>query len=146
MSTLEDSSSMQGNCKEAQAGFGKNEMYPCIDEQVTYGLAITGLAVEGILPVTLEIPDTSEPNVRGWSSPSNLHGTVTVSGLKAGQDYVLYRYSGTDSLPSKAPFTGYEDMTTFTAKGSTFTYNDPKSFKSNSATYYLATEANSVVV
>merc|ERR1711998_257143 len=118
----------------------------CIDEDVTYGLAITGLAVEGTLPVTLEIPDTSEPNVRSWSSPSNLHGTVTVSGLEAGKDYVLYRYSGTDTLPSKAPFTGYEDMTTFTAQDSTWKFEDPKTFKSNSATYYVAVEANSVVV
>lgn len=28
-------------------GWGKNEMYPCIDQNVTYGLAVTGLAVAG---------------------------------------------------------------------------------------------------
>jgi hypothetical protein len=147
MSTLEDSPDLQGNCREAQAGFGKNEMYPCIDEQVTYGLAVTGIAVEGALPVSLEIPDTSEPNVRNpFSRPSNLHGTVTVSGLQVGKEYVLYRFSGTDSLPSKAPFSGYEDMTTFTAQDSTWTFEDPKTFKSNSATYYVAVEADSVIV
>lgn len=147
MSTLEDNSDLQGNCLEAQAGFGKNEMYPCIDEQVTYGLAVTGLAVEGALPVTLEIPDTSEPNVRSlFTRPSDLQGTVTVSALQVGKDYVLYRYSGTDSLPSKAPFLGYEDMTTFTAEDSTWTFKDPKTFKSNSATYYIAVEADSIVV
>lgn len=42
MKSLEDSTKMNGNCKFAGAGFGKNEMYPCIDESVTYGLAVTG--------------------------------------------------------------------------------------------------------
>jgi hypothetical protein len=37
MVTLEDSTAMGGNCAAAQPGFGKNEMYPCIDKSVTYG-------------------------------------------------------------------------------------------------------------
>ena len=46
MNSLEDDLSMQGNCKHAGRGFGKNEMYPCFDKHVTYGLAVTGLAVK----------------------------------------------------------------------------------------------------
>ena len=45
MSTLEDSIAMEGNCNDAQPGFGKNEMYPCIDENVTYGLAVRTTAL-----------------------------------------------------------------------------------------------------
>lgn len=146
MSTLEDSSAMQGNCLDAQPGFGFNEMYPCIDEQVTYGLAITGLAVEGALPLTLEILDTSEPNVRTFHWASDLRGTVTASGLRAGGSYILYRYGSTGSLPSAAPFTDYEAMTAFTAEGSTWTYEDPETFRSDSATYYVAVEAAGSVV
>ena len=36
MDTLEDTRKMDGNCASAQAGFGKNEMYPCFYESVTY--------------------------------------------------------------------------------------------------------------
>ena len=32
-STLEDSTKMDGNCGKAVAGFGHNEMYPCINDQ-----------------------------------------------------------------------------------------------------------------
>ena len=38
----------EGNCKGAGAGFGKNEMYPCFDQSVTYGMATTGLNVTGM--------------------------------------------------------------------------------------------------
>ena len=44
LNSLDDSTRMEGNCKDAGSGFGKNEMYPCFDEDVTYGLSVTGLA------------------------------------------------------------------------------------------------------
>ena len=28
----------------AQAGYGRNEMYPCINDQTDYGLAVAGIA------------------------------------------------------------------------------------------------------
>jgi len=146
MSTLEDDTSLEGNCQIAEAGFGKNEMYPCFDKQVTYGLAVTGVNVQGTLPVSLTIDITQEPNVRSWSRAKAIHGVVEVSGLTTGEDYVLYRFSGTESLPSKAPWTGYEHMTAFTASSSTWNYEDPNTFMSNSATYYIAVKASEVVV
>ena len=45
--SLEDTSAMEGNCAKAGRGFGKNEMYPCFDEKVSYALAVKGLAVNG---------------------------------------------------------------------------------------------------
>ena len=51
--TLEDSTSMDGNCAKAQPGYGRNEMYPCINDQVDYGVAITGVKGSG-LPTQVE--------------------------------------------------------------------------------------------
>lgn len=146
MSTLEDDKDMQGNCRMAGSGFGKNEMYPCIYDQVTYGLAVTGLDVQGTLPVSLTVDITGEPNIRSWQRAKAVHGTVEVSDLEAGKEYVLYRFSGTANLPKKAPFTGYEHKTPFTASGSTWTFKDPNTFMSNSATYYVAAPADATVV
>lgn len=147
MSTLEDDLSMNGNCKHAGSGFGRNEMYPCIYDQVTYGLAVTGLDVQGTLPVSLTVDITSEPNVRYlWNRPKAIHGIVEVSGLTTGKSYVLYRFSGTENLPSKAPWTGYEHMTPFTASGSTWIFQDPNTFMSNTAAYYIAVESADAVV
>jgi hypothetical protein len=146
MSTLEDDKSMQGNCRKAGSGFGKNEMYPCIYDQVTYGLAITGLDVQGTLPVSLTVDITQEPNVRSHGRAKAIHGTVEVSGLQSGNKYEVYRFSGTNNLPSKAPFTGYEHKTEFTATSTTHTFEDPNTFMSNSATYYVAVKASSAAV
>ena len=65
MSTLEDTTDMDGNCAAAQPGFGKNEMYPCIDEAVTYGLAVTGLAVDYALTEQKICQDGQGPKYEG---------------------------------------------------------------------------------
>jgi len=52
MGTLEDSTSMAGNCAKAGHGWGQNEAYPCIDSNVTYGLAVSGLQVMGTVGQT----------------------------------------------------------------------------------------------
>eukprot|EP01062_Namystynia_karyoxenos_P083164 TRINITY_DN9513_c0_g1_i1.p2 TRINITY_DN9513_c0_g1~~TRINITY_DN9513_c0_g1_i1.p2 ORF type:complete len:380 (+),score=154.50 TRINITY_DN9513_c0_g1_i1:130-1140(+) len=136
--SLADNPKMEGNCKNAQPGVGRNEMYPCLDDQVNYGIAVTGLAVSGSLPVSLDVDIQSEPDVRMYAPPSRVHGTVTVSGLQPGKSYTLYRYEGTASLPAAAPFTGYKSSHKFTASGSTYQYKDPDYFMSNSAVYYVA--------
>jgi len=143
MSTLEDDSNMEGNCKEAGAGFGKNEMYPCVDKDVTYGISVTGLATKGTLPVSLTVDTTQEPDVRMFQKPSEVHGTVTVSGLTAGSSYVLYRFKGTENLPAGPDFeqgSSYSRIP-FNATDTTWTYADPEPFMSNTATYYVATPA-----
>merc|ERR1719265_921345 len=40
--SLEDTVAMDGNCKNAEAGPGRNEMYPCFNTDVTYGMAMKG--------------------------------------------------------------------------------------------------------
>lgn len=138
MSSLEDDLSMQGNCRNAGSGFGKNEMYPCFDEKVTYGLVVTGIAVQGSLPVSLSVDIQYEHNVRSGESAKHVHGKVTVSGLKSGTAYTIYRYKSTADLPSGPPFTNAQFTKDFTATGATYTWADPNTFQSNSATYYLA--------
>jgi hypothetical protein len=146
MNTLEDDLSMQGNCKNAGSGFGKNEMYPCFYEKVTYGAAVQGLKKTGNLPVVLNVDTQNEPNIRSWSQAKDLHGTVTVSGLTAGHNYILYRYGSTASLPTGSSVQGYENKIPFTAEGETWTHKDTNTFKSSSATYYVAVPADDVVV
>ena len=39
----------------AQAGYGRNEMYPCINDQTDYGLAVAGIMGSGDIPVSLAV-------------------------------------------------------------------------------------------
>lgn len=145
--SLEDTPEMNGNCKHAQAGFGKNEMFPCIYDQVDYGVSVTGLSAKGVLPVVLAVDRLDEPDVRMWLPHANLHGTVTVSQLRAGAHYILYRYQGTVAVPTSPPFDhGYEYKIPFVASGDTWTYRDPNTFRSDGATYYIAVAAKQNVL
>lgn len=75
--SLEDSTKMDGNCAVAQAGFGRNEMYPCINDQTDYGIAIMG--VKGsVLPVSLAVDNKEEPNIREGQHPSLMHATASL--------------------------------------------------------------------
>jgi hypothetical protein len=119
-------------------------MYPCFDSSVTYGLAVTGLNVTGTLyRVSLSTPGAViEPDVRVGEPAVPLTGTVTVYGLTSGASYVLYRYNSTAALPLGPPFdVTAEAATKFTAKAAEWTFDDPKTFPSDGATYYLATSA-----
>lgn len=139
--SLNDTLAMKGNCLHAQPGYGRNEMYPCFDTEVTYGLAITGIDTAGpILPVALVTSGAvSEPNIRDGAPAVNLTGTVTVGGLQAGAHAVLYRYNGTETVPAQPPYdVGAVTITPFTATGPTWTFADPLPFLSSSATYYIA--------
>jgi hypothetical protein len=137
--SLEDTAAMKGNCGKAQLGIGRNEMYPCIYDQVDYGLAITGIAVEGSLPVSLSVDRQSEPNVRSWAQEAQLHGTVSVRGLRKGRRYALYRYASTAALPAGRPFNRTCEYTVrFVAQGDSWSYQDTHPFPSSGATYYIA--------
>lgn len=147
INSLQDDTRMMGNCGIARPGFGKNQMYPCFFDQVTYGLAVKGLNVTGGLPVTLSVDRRDEPDVRGdsprgGSPPAQLHGTVNVSGLDAGKHYVLYRYAGAVHLPAGPSFeeSSFEQRTPFTAVSSSWVFRDPAPIVSSGSTYYIAAE------
>lgn len=147
ISSLQDGLGMEGNCKHAQAGYGKNEMYPCFYDQVTYGLAINGLNVQKpTLRVNIDVDNQLEPNVRSQEKAVQLHATVQVHGLKVGGQYVLYRYASTEALPSSEFDQGYEHKTLFTATGETWEQQDPNPFLSDKAVYYVAVPVPSSVV
>ena len=140
LKSLPDTLELQGNCKSAQPGFGKNEMYPCIDSNVTYGVAVSGLDFTSSLPkVSLVVNIDHEPNVRQFQKPVEISGNVTVSGLTEGTSYVLYRYDGTENVPksvdelnSTASFS-YP----FVADSAIETLAVPDTFSSHSATYFI---------
>ena len=117
----------------------------CFDRNVTYGLAVTGLDVKGVtFPVSLSTDGSvQEPDVRVGQPPITLKGVVTVTGLTAGGKYTLYRYLGTETLPTGPSNwdVGYEAKTPFTAQGSSWVFADPLGFESNSAVYYVAVAA-----
>lgn len=145
LNSLDDTIAMSGNCANAGSGFGKNEMYPCFDSHVTYGLAVTGLDVNGTtFPVSLSTDGAvSEPDTRMGAPPSSLKGTVTVRGLTPGTKYILYRYLGTETLPTGPNNfnVGFQYATPFTASAESWTLKDPKPFASNTAIYYVCVKA-----
>ena len=61
--STQDSTKMDGNCAVAQPGYGRNEMYPCINDQVDYGmspalpcLALLALLACAVPPVPGQAP------------------------------------------------------------------------------------------
>jgi len=111
-------------------------MYPCINDQTDYGIAVNGIKGAG-LPVSLFVNNQQEPDTRQGQLPEPVHGTVTVSDLITGHAYALYRYEGTASLPTDGTAGATAKHTTpFTASNSTWIYEDKIPFLSNTATYY----------
>lgn len=141
-SSLEDDLHLDGNCQKATTGFPDREAFPCFYEQVAYGLAVNGLAVEApTFPVEIDVDRQDEPNVRSHENPVKLHATVTVNSLISGKSYILYRYTGINSFPTSDFDHGYEYKVPFVSKGISWIYRDPQAFLSNGATYYIAIEA-----
>ena len=116
-----------------------SSLLQCFDSHVTYGLAVKGLLVNGTVPVSLAVDITKEPDVRQYQKATAVHGTITVSGLMSGKTYSIFRYANTEAVPEGPPFANKAEAThTFVASNGTYTYQDPKTFSSHSATYYLA--------
>jgi len=139
--SLPDTLELQGNCEAAQPGFGKNEMYPCIDSNVTYGVAVRGLDLGSNLPrVSLVVNIDQEPNVRDFQRPIQISGNVTMSGLTPGSSYVLYRYDGTESVPKTTEELNNSTASfsyPFVASSEIETMSIPDTFSSHSATYFI---------
>ena len=143
LDSLDDDLDMNGNCANAGAGFGKNEMYPCFYNKVTYGLAVTGLDVVGNkMPLYITTDGAQfEPNVRDKQEPIPLTATITVTGLTADHQYELFRYNSTDSLPAGPDFSvGHQTRLVFIAGGPVWRHVDTLPFPSNSAVYYVCVQ------
>ena len=114
-------------------------------------VTVSGLTVGGALSreSDLHIPGPCAPQLADKETRSSHVSLRPRSGhlphmdLTAG-DYILYRYDGTASLPKSASAadTGFTAQMPFTATVSTWAYSDPKTFKSNTAVYYVAVKAS----
>jgi hypothetical protein len=151
--TLTDTAEFQGNCSEAQAGVGKNEMYPCLAEDHDYGVAITGPSAD-TERVALSVDSFEEPDLRFHQAPVNLTGTVTAMNLNPGTAYIVYRWDV--SLPDDltAPWamplptdksayetSGATSRFEFTAAATTKTWVDTEPILSSGATYYRVVQS-----
>jgi len=113
---------MEGNCKDAQPQWGKNEFYPCVPYETSFGTAIIGQRESSpSLPVSLAIDCFAEPNfVWDGETPVDMTATVTVHGpLEAGRQYHVYRYGHYKDVPTDGVFEGsaFEQRYSFVADG-----------------------------
>jgi len=137
--SLEDGLHMDGNCQNASTSYPNREAYPCFYDQVTYGMAANSLDTQvPTLPVHIDVDKQQEPDVRQKQKPIELHATVTVRGLTAGQSYALYRYTGYNSFPSQVFDHDYDRKVHFVAADVEWTYKDAEPFLSDGAVYYIA--------
>jgi len=111
----------------------------------SYGWAVQGfLDDREALPLSLSIdPWQREPDIATHESPTQITGTLTIEGMTAGITYDIYRW---DSAEDAFTYSNAYKITTFTATGDTFVFQDPKTFSSYSATYYRCIESSSIVV
>eukprot|EP00658_Telonema_sp_P-2_P078048 TRINITY_DN7219_c0_g3_i2.p1 TRINITY_DN7219_c0_g3~~TRINITY_DN7219_c0_g3_i2.p1 ORF type:complete len:200 (-),score=20.69 TRINITY_DN7219_c0_g3_i2:163-762(-) len=109
--------------------------YPCIYAQYGFGWAVTGLQdpTAGSIDVSLDVDSNTEPDTRSGQSPGALQGTVTVSKLKPGEQYDLYRW---DDVESAFDYAKATKVHSFVADAEPTVFTDPTSITSNGVTYY----------
>eukprot|EP00658_Telonema_sp_P-2_P047433 TRINITY_DN3607_c0_g6_i2.p1 TRINITY_DN3607_c0_g6~~TRINITY_DN3607_c0_g6_i2.p1 ORF type:complete len:300 (+),score=56.83 TRINITY_DN3607_c0_g6_i2:267-1166(+) len=116
----------------------------CIGNPYGFGWAVKGFTPDSkqavSVPASLRVdPWRSEPDTRSGQAPTELKGTLTVTGLIQGESYAIYRWDGVGEA-----FADYSDKwlrTSFRATNGSFVYVDDKSFKSDGTTYYRAIKA-----
>lgn len=91
--TLIDTTDMNGNCSAAVPQWRRNEAYPCLEKNFSFGYAIKGNVNGEGQPVTLKMSSYEEPNIRNGTAAVNLTGTVTCKKLSPGVKYGLYRFN-----------------------------------------------------
>jgi len=108
--------------------------YPCIYVKWGFGWAISDLADDRVgLPLSLAVDSTREPDIRRGDKPQPFHGTITVEGLTEGKKYDIYRW---DSAETAFDYTKAKKQHSFTATEDKYSFKDPETFLSSSATYY----------
>ena len=86
------------------------------------------------VPAYLHIqPWKSEPDTRSGEQPEALKGTLTATGLTAGDAYTIYRW---DSVEAAFTYEAQYWKVNFTATSDTHVYADDQSFPSDGASYY----------
>merc|ERR1712224_272696 len=107
-----------------------------------------GLAIKGnldvndeLLPVRLSVDRWDEPNVANHQKSVNLVGTLSASGLTAGESYLLLRYESASAVPNSgfasASSQGVaQKVEQFIAEGATWTHTDPLGIPSGGSAFY----------
>jgi len=118
----------------------------CSQSRYCIGPYSYGWALHGFLdqregwPLSLSInPWLKEPESREGGKPVNITGTLTATGLTQGSTYEIYRWGTTEEAFT---YSGRYKIITFTATDDTFVYRDPRTFSSDSATYYRCVKAD----
>lgn len=94
----------------------------------------------GALKANLHIdPSRSEPDTRSGQRPSQLSGTLTVSGGIAGQKYEIFRW---DSVEETFNYNRHYVVHSFVfPQNGDYVFADPRTFRSNGNTYYRVHQA-----
>merc|ERR1711920_728811 len=110
-----------------------------------FGWAIQGfLDDKDGLPLSLTIDKWQrEPDTRSGETPTQLTGTVTVTGLKSGTKYAIYRW---DSVAQAFDYKNAHSVHRFTASKDTEVYADPVTFRSDGTTYYRCIVDSDVLI
>ena len=92
--TLHDTREMKGN--------GATH-YFCIPSIYGFGCAITGIKDEtgALLPIRISVDQDHEPDVVKGEAPVEITLTISISSLKAGNAYILYRYDDYKNVPTR---------------------------------------------
>jgi len=119
---------------------GLNKAADCGTYRYCMGPWGFGWAIKGFVnnrhsqPAVLHLsPWQSEPDTRSGKAVIAIKGTLTVSDLAVGGSYNIYRW---DSAHDAFTYTNDFLSTSFQATNSSFVYEDPRSFQSDSTTYY----------
>lgn len=120
----------------------------CIPKTVSYGIAFLGNVDTSsqTYRVTLTMPSWTEPDYgkedKIYASPVNFTVSATVSGLRVGGSYTVYRFDSYSTLPSSNFANGpYTNKWTFTAQSSVQTLTSFDTFLSNATIFYRAIAA-----
>jgi hypothetical protein len=105
-----------------------------------------GWAVQGFLDNYEEYQQASlsidpwmmEPNTSEGDKPIPITGTLTVEGLTVGSSYEIYRW---DTTKDAFIYADEYKKSSFKATSATHVYKDPKTFMSDSTTYYRCVPA-----
>ena len=139
---LVDTTKMEGNCSNAQPGWGRNEMYPCLEYRHSFGVAILGNVNDDQgLQVSLNVGRSDEPDIRAGSPAEDLTLTVTCYNQVQGS-FALYRFDGGNTkVPASS--SDYRKAATaffpFSGVGTSYTMKDPTTALSSSAVTYRCT-------
>jgi hypothetical protein len=115
----------------------------CVPVGVDYAVALLGItdAKKVTLPVNVKIDVDPEPNEAAGDAAVPVNATVVATGLTVGHSYSLLRYDDYTKVPTTgtaanmlaSPYTQRYD---FVASDVIYTFQDPITFQSDSATYY----------